>query len=72
MPEAWLPVWAALSDQGLEKRLRYYLWLEKMTPAAPQPRFNQLSAEAERRGKPEIVARAAQWVARSNTAPLLS
>jgi hypothetical protein len=72
MPEPWLPVWAALTDEGLEKRLRYYLWLEKITPAVPQPRISLLSAEAERRGRPEIVTRAAQWVARSKTAPLLS
>jgi hypothetical protein len=72
MPDTWLPVWAALTDGALEKRLRYYLWLTKITPEVPQPRVSQLEAEAERRGKPALVANARKWVERSKTAPLLS
>ena len=71
MPDGQLPVWAALSDATLEKRLRQYLWQSKMGVLVYAGRLGQLIAEAERRGKPEIVESAQKWVARSKTAPLL-
>ena len=59
----WLPVWSALSDESLEQRLRHYLWIEKSAPRISLGRADQLKAEAERRGKPEIIERAVQWLA---------
>ncbi|HEY1240553.1 MAG TPA: hypothetical protein VGF16_08340 [Bryobacteraceae bacterium] len=65
----WLSVWAALSDDALEKRLRYYLWLAISVPNTHERRVAQLIEEAERRGNHEMVARAKTWVASSATAP---
>jgi len=71
MTDGFVSIWTALGDQALEKRLRYYLWLLKVQPGTPQPRLEQMIAEAERRGKPELVEKARQWVKRSKVAPLL-
>ena len=71
MPDNWLSVWSALSDDGLEKRLRYYLWLAQAVPDTHDRRVAQLVAEAERRGKPEIAEHAKTWVRESKTAPSL-
>ena len=71
MPDSWLSVWSALSDEGLEKRLRYYLWLSRAVPETHERRVAQLVAEARRRGKPEIAEHARQWVAESKAAPTL-
>jgi len=66
-----LPVWAALTDEALERRLRVYLWHSKLGSLVYQGRLDQLIAEAERRGKLEIVSRARDWVRKSKSAPLL-
>ena len=72
MEDTWLPVWAALSDRSLEKRLRHYYWLSMKAPKLHQERFAQLVAEADRRGKPELVDQAKGWVARyGNPWPLV-
>ena len=71
MPENPLPVWAALSDAALERRLRHYLWKANLGEPDFPGRIGQLTAEAERRGKPEMVERAKTWVRQSKTAPLL-
>lgn len=71
MPDSWLSVWSALSDDGLEKRLRYYLWLSLAVPGTHERRVAQLEAEAQRRGKPEIAEHARKWVEHSKTAPTL-
>ncbi len=71
MPDNGLPVWAALTDEALERRLRVYLWQSKLGSLLYQGRLDQLIAEADRRGKPQIVTRAKDWVGKSKTAPLL-
>ena len=71
MPYAGLPIWAALTDDELERRLRVYLWQVKVGSLVNQGRPDQLIAEAERRGRPEIVTRARDWVKKSKSAPLL-
>ena len=71
MPDTWLSVWSALGDGALEKRLRYYLWLSTVVPGSQQRRVEQLIAEAQRRGKPEIVDNARKWLEQSKVAPLL-
>ena len=68
MPETSLPVWAALTDEGLEKRLRYYLWLSRIV-STYERRVAQLIAEAERRGHAEMIENAKQWVAHHETPP---
>lgn len=66
MPDSnsWLPVWAALSDESLEHRLRHYYWLSMNAPNLYQSRFVLLVAEAVRRGKPQIVDGAKEWVSK--------
>lgn len=66
--DTWLPVWAALSDETLGQRLRHYFWLSIKAPYVYPGRFEQLAAEAKRRGKPEMVDRAKQWVTRYGNA----
>jgi hypothetical protein len=60
-----------LSDEALERRLRYYLWLSRIVPNSHERRIAQLITEAERRGKREILERAREWVASSKTSPTL-
>lgn len=64
MQHVWQPVWAALSDDGLESRLRHYYWLTIWTPHLYLARFLGLVKEANRRGKPEIVKHVEQWLKR--------
>ena len=71
MPDGRLTVWAALTDDALERRLRVYLWQSNMGASLYEGRAAQLIEEAERRGKPEIVEKARQWVAKSDEAPLI-
>jgi len=71
MPETGLSIWAAISDEALERRLRHYFWQAKMGTAPYAGRLDQLIAEAERRGKPEIAEKAQGWVTKSKIAPLL-
>ena len=61
--DPWVPVWAALSDESLEHRLRHYYWLSTQAPNLYQMRFELLVAEAERRSKPELAENAKAWVA---------
>ena len=63
MRDDWLLVWAALSDDSLEHRLRHYYWLSLSAPNLYKARFTLLVAEAVRRGRPQIVVRAKEWVA---------
>jgi len=69
--DSWLPVWAALSDESLEHRLRHYYWLTLRAPNLYKARFTLLVAEAVRRGKPQIVVRAKEWVAEHGDQPPL-
>ena len=60
--DLWVPVWAALSDESLEHRLRHYYWLSTQAPNLYQKRFELRVVEAERRGKPELTRNAMNWV----------
>jgi hypothetical protein len=68
---SWLPIWAALSDESLEDRLRHYYRLSK-TADIHQQWFAQLVAEAKRRGRPEVVEKAKEWVAHYGVLPSIS
>ena len=63
-PDSWFVVWTALSDDSLKHRLRHYCWLSTKAPNLYATGFGLLVAEAERRGKPEIVEEAKSWVAK--------
>lgn len=67
--DSWFPVWAALSDESLEHRLRHYYWLSTQAPNIYKTRYDFLVAEAERRGKPRLVEYAKAWVARYGCQP---
>lgn len=67
---SWLPVWAALSDESLEHRLRHYYWLSLSAPNFYRSRFALLAGEAIRRGKEEIIEKAKEWVVQHGSAPL--
>lgn len=56
--QEWTRVWAGMTDAELQDRLRDYLWLAANTPNGHANRIKQLIAEADRRGKPEMVERA--------------
>lgn len=47
-----------MSDTDLESAARYYLWLMQQFPDLPNQRLDEIVAEAERRGKPEILRQA--------------
>jgi len=65
----WKPVWATLSDESLEHRLRHYYWLTTMEPDIYITLYAQLVAEAKRRDRLEIVVKAKEWVAVLDTPP---
>lgn len=66
MPDdEWHSVWATLTDDSLEHRLRHYYWLTTVAPNLHIGRFAALVEEAKRRGKPEIAERARRWVDRN-------
>ena len=69
--ETWLSVWAALSDESLEHRLRHYYWLSLGAPNLYKSRFALLVAEAMRRGKLDIINNAKEWVAKHGSPPPL-
>ena len=69
MPKDGHLVWAALSDESLEHRLRHYYWLTTEAPNLYIGRFAALVEEARRRDKPEMVDRAKQWVNRYGAPP---
>ena len=50
--------WHQMSDKELEHAARYYLWLTKAYPELGTLRLHEVIAEAERRGKPEILEQA--------------
>jgi hypothetical protein len=69
-PDAWFQVWTALTDDSLEDRLRRYYWLSTKAPSIYKLGFGLLVvAEAERRGKPELVEQAKAWVAKHGAPP---
>lgn len=69
MQNNWPSVWAALSDESLEHRLRHYYWLTRTAPNIYMTRYAQLVAEAKRREKLEIVENAKQWVVNHDMLP---
>lgn len=50
--------WGQMSDTDLESAARYYLWLMHQFPDLPNQRLDEIVAEADRRGKPEILSQA--------------
>jgi hypothetical protein len=56
--DGWAQVWAAFDDDRLEQTLYEYVWLAASTPNHHDSRIAQLKAEAERRGRPELIERA--------------
>ena len=69
--DGWPKVWAEMSDEGLrgcrkpvqaKDRLRHYLFLAANSPLKHAKRIGQLVAEADKRGKAEMVDEAMEWV----------
>jgi len=61
-------VWREQTADGLlEETLYHYLWLATNGPNIHGDRIKSLVAEAERRGKPEIIGRALAKVMRPKT-----
>jgi hypothetical protein len=60
--DGWPKVWAEMSDEELRDRLRHYLFLATNSPLQHAKRIAQLVAEADKRGKSEMVEEARQWV----------
>ena len=60
--DGWPEIWHRFSDEQLEQNLYEYLLLTGSGPGGQDRRIDQLIAEAERRGKPEIVERAKQRI----------
>ena len=60
--DGWPKVWAEMSDEELRDRLRHYLFLAANSPLQHAKRIAQLVAEANKRGKTEMVDEAKQWV----------
>jgi hypothetical protein len=60
--DGWPQVWAEMSDEELRDRLRHYLFLAANGPNQHAKRIAQLMAEADNRGKEEMVDEAMQWV----------
>jgi hypothetical protein len=56
--DGWPQVCASLDDERLASTLFDYLWLVASTPNDHAGRIAQLKAEADRRGKPELIERA--------------
>lgn len=50
--------WVQMSDKDLENAARYYLWLVRQFPNLPNHRLDEIVAEVNRRGKPEILSHA--------------
>jgi hypothetical protein len=59
--DGWPRVWAGMSDEELQDRLRHYLFLAN-GPNRHARRIVQLVAEAGRRGKAQMLDEAMQWV----------
>jgi hypothetical protein len=60
--DGWPKVWAEMSDEELQDRLRHCLFLAANSPLQHAKRMAQLVAEADKRGKAEIVDEARGWV----------
>jgi hypothetical protein len=60
--DGWPRVWAEMSDEELWDRLRHYLFLAANSPLKHEKRIAQLVAEADKRGKAEMVDEAMEWV----------
>ena len=60
--DGWPKVWAEMTDEELPDRLRHYLFLASNSPLQHAKRIAQLVAEADTRGKAEMVHEAMQWV----------
>ena len=60
--DGWPKVWTEMSDEELRDRLRHYLFLAANSPLQHAKRIAQLVAEAEKRGKAEMVNEAREWV----------
>jgi hypothetical protein len=50
--------WNQLSDEELRHAARYYLWLAEAYPDLHTERLQEVIAEANRRGKPQILQEA--------------
>jgi hypothetical protein len=55
LQNGWPATWAALTDAQLEKAARDYIWFSQVSPKSNADRRDEIIAEAERRGKPEIL-----------------
>ena len=55
VPNRWAARWAALTDAQLEKAACDYIWFSRVSPKSNTDRRDEIIAEAERRGKPEIL-----------------
>jgi hypothetical protein len=53
--DGWPSVWAEMSDEELRDRLRHYLFLAANGPHQHAKRIAQLVAEADKRGRAEMV-----------------
>jgi hypothetical protein len=62
----WQEVWARMSDKELESAARDYIWLAGTEPNNHRGRRDEIVAEAQRRGKPEIIERAGKLTRRSS------
>ena len=60
--DGWPKVWAEMSDEELRDRLRHFLFLAANSPLQHAKRIAQLVAEADKRGKADMVDEARQWV----------
>ena len=47
-----------MTDKDLESAARYYLWLSHSFPRIHSKRLDEIVAEAQRRGKPELLEQA--------------
>ena len=56
--------WDQMSDKDLEYAARYYYWLAEVFPDFRSQRLDEVVAEVERRGKPEILRHAKASVSR--------
>ena len=56
--------WSQLSDEDLRHAARYYVWLADAYPDLHTERLQEVIAEVNRRGKPEILREARDSVSR--------
>jgi hypothetical protein len=63
--DGWLKAWPLLTDEELESAARDYIWLAQVSPGTDAKRRNEVIAEVERRGRPDILKRARKLVKRT-------